>query len=202
MRAPESRRTIAAMDPVSELQRLQGNLIRLGTVAEVDLAAARCRVSTGQIQSDFVPWFVPRAGQTIEWSAPTIGEQGVLLCEGGDTHGAVFLRGIYSDAFPPPASASTRHRVQYADGAVIEYDHAAHALKATLPSDGSAQITAEGGVTIHGPLTVNGDTQINGDVGISGEAKAQVDVIGGGVRLKTHQHSGVLTGGAVSGPPL
>lgn len=189
------------MDPVSELQRLQSNQIRLGTVAEVDLAAARCRIDSGDIRTDFVPWFVPRAGETLEWSAPSVGEQGLLLCEGGDTNSAIFLRGVYSDAFPAPDSTSTRHLVQYQDGAVVEYDHAAHALKATLPGGGTAEITADGGVTIHGPLTVNGNTQINGDAGVSGTATAAVDVFGGGKSLKTHKHTGVTAGGAVSGPP-
>lgn len=196
------------MDPVSELQRLQGNLIRLGTVAEVDLATARCRIDTGEIKTDFVPWFVPRAGSTIEWSAPVVGEQVMLLCPGGDTHGAVFLRGVYSDAFPAPSSAAAKHLVRFPDGALVEYDHSAHALKATLPSGATAEITADGGVTINGPLTVNGATEINGhtqindDADITGTATAQTDVIGGGISLKTHKHIGVQLGGGQTGLPL
>lgn len=195
------------MDSTSELQRQLSSAIRLGTVAELDLAQARCRVDTGDIKSDFVPWFVPRAGDTIEWSAPVVGEQVLLLSPGGDTHGAVALRGLYSDAFPAPESSETRHLTRFPDGAVIEYDHAAHALKATLPGGGTAEITADGGVTINGPLTVNGDTeingdtQINGDADVSGTATAQTDVIGGGKSLKGHKHTGVMSGGAVSGPP-
>ncbi|MFC3549451.1 phage baseplate assembly protein V [Lysobacter cavernae] len=195
------------MDQVSELQRQLGNAIRLGTVAEVDLAAARCRIDTGDIKTDFVPWFVPRAGQTIEWSAPVAGEQGVLLCPGGDTHGAVFLRGVYSDAFPAPGNAAAKHLVRFPDAALVEYDHVAHALKAALPSGGTAEITADGGVTINGPLTVNGDTeinghtQVNGDADVSGTATVQTDVIGGGVSLKNHKTTGVMAGGALSGPP-
>lgn len=196
------------MDSVSELQRQLGNVIRPGTVAEVDLGAARIRVDTGEIKSDFVPWFVPRAGDTIEWSAPAVGEQGVLLCPGGDTIGAVFLRGIYSDAFPAPGNTATQHLVRFPDGALVQYDHESHALKATLPSGGTAEITADGGVTINGPLTVNGETeingntQINGDAGVSGTATADTDVIGGGKSLKNHPHKNVQPGSGVSGPPV
>lgn len=195
------------MDPVSELQRQQGNLIRLGTIAEVDLAAARCRVTSGDVQSDFVPWFVPRAGAVIEWSAPSPGEQVVLLCPGGDTTGAVALRGVYSDAHPAPDSSGTRHLTRYPDGAALEYDHAAHALKATLPGGGTFEVTADGGTTINGPFKVNGESEFNGhvqvndDVDVSGTATAQVDVIGGGKSLKGHKHLGVMSGGSVSGPP-
>lgn len=196
------------MDSVSELQRQLGNAIRLGTVAEVDLGAARCRVDTGEVKTDFVPWFVPRAGQTIEWSAPVVGEQGVLLCPGGDTNGAIFLRGIYSDAFPAPASAAAQHLVRFQDGALVQYDHEAHALKATLPSGGTFEVTADGGTTINGPFKVNGDSEFNGhvqvndDVDVTGTATAQTDVIGGGKSLKSHPHKNVQPGSGISGGPV
>ncbi|WP_296811303.1 hypothetical protein, partial [Thiocapsa sp.] len=48
------------------------------------------------------------------------------------------------------------HRTIYADGAVIEYDRAAHALKATLPGGGTAEVTAPGGIT----ATTQGAAQI------------------------------------------
>ena len=185
----------------SALERKQGNQIRLGTVAELDLGAGRCRVDTGEIKTDFLPWLVPRAGKAIEWSAPAIGEQVLLLSPEGDMHGAVVLRGIYSDAFPPPSSSESAHLVTFPDGAIIQYDDASHALTAILPAGGSAVITADAGVTINGPLTVNGDTEINGDAQISGTATAEVDVVGGGKSLKTHPHTGVVQGSGVSGPP-
>src|SRR5690242_3108649 len=127
----------------AELQRLQGNLIRLGTVAEVDLATARCRVRSGEVLTDLLPWWVPRAGDTIEWSSPTVGEQGLLLCAGGETNGGLFLRGIYSTAFAAPSSSADKHLVRFVDGAVMEYDTAAHALKSTLPAGGTFEVTAD-----------------------------------------------------------
>lgn len=195
------------MQSAPDQSRPLSNMIRLGTVAEVDLEAARCRISTGELLSDFVPWWVPRAGDVIEWSAPTVGEQVLLLSPGGDTHGAVALRGCYSDQFPAPSSSGSEHLVRYPDGALVKYDHEAHELTAVLPGGGTVEITADGGVTINGPLTVNGETQLNGnanvdgDVGVTGTAKAQTDVIGGGKSLKTHKHLGVTTGGGISGPP-
>lgn len=193
--------TIAAMDKVAELQRLQGNLIRLGTVAQVDLERAVCRVQTGDILTNWLPWLAPRAGATVDWSAPSPDEQVLLLSPGGDTHGAVVLRGIYSNANPAPAAEATRHLVKFPDGAVLEYDHAAHALSAALPAGATAQITADGGVTINGPVTINGDALVNGDIGLSGTATADTDVLAAGISLKSHTHSGVSSGSAVSGPP-
>ena len=40
---------------------------------------------------------------------------------------------------------------KYPDGAVIEYDHAAHALVATLPGGGTAKLVAPDSVTIDSP---------------------------------------------------
>ncbi|MFK3649290.1 phage baseplate assembly protein V [Lysobacter enzymogenes] len=189
------------MDSVSELQRKLSNAIRYGTIAEVDHNAARCRIDTGDVKTDLLPWFVPRAGKVIEWSSPSTGEQGLLLSPNGDTHGAVFLRGIYSDAFAAPSSAESLHLIRFPDGALVQYDHETHALQATLPGGGTVEITADGGVTINGPLTVNGDTQINGDVGVSGTATVEVDVVGGGKSLKSHPHKNVQPGSGQSGPP-
>ena len=44
--------------------------------------------------------------------------------------------------------------------------------------------------------------QVNGDINLTGTATADVDVVGGGVRLKTHTHPGVTSGGSVTGPPV
>ena len=111
------------------------------------------------------------------------------------------LRGLYSDQFAAPAASDTLHVLRFADGAQIHYDTEAHALQATLPSGGTASITADGGITLNGPLTVNGKTMLNGDATITGTAKATTDVIGGGISLKNHKTTGVTAGTALSGGP-
>jgi phage baseplate assembly protein V len=195
------------MPTARDLPRQSNNQIRLGTIAVVDLERGRCRVQAGEIQTDFVPWFVPRAGAVIEWSAPSVGEQVLLLSPGGDVSGALALRGLYSDQFPAPSNSESEHLVRFPDGALIRYDHASHELVATLPGGGKAEVTADGGVTVNGPLTVNGDTTINGTTTVNGDANvsqtvtADTDVIGGGKSLQGHKHTAVQAGGGVSGPP-
>lgn len=184
------------MNPsAAEQRRQKGNLSRLGTIAELDLTAARCRVKTGDLLSDWIPWFVPRVGTTIEWSAPAVGEQGMLICPDGDTIGAVFLRGVYSDSFAAPDSGEHVHLVRFPDGTEIRYDDEAHALTATLASGGTAEITADGGVTVNADVVINGDVQVNGTL------TASEDVIADGISLKTHTHGGVETGGGSTGEP-
>lgn len=184
------------MNSASEQQRQIGNAIRFGTISEVDLAAARCRVESGDVHTDWLPWILPRAGNTIEWSAPTVGEQVILLCQDGDTMGGAVLRGIYSDHFAAPSDSEDLHLVRYPDGAVVQYDHAAHSLKAMLPSGGTAEITADGGVTVNGNVTINGDVQVSGTV------TASDDVIADGISLTNHKHPGVQSGGSQTGTPV
>lgn len=44
--------------------------------------------------------------------------------------------------------------------------------------------------------------QIVGNLDVSGTITTPMDVIAGTVHLKTHQHSGIQTGGGTSGPPV
>lgn len=183
------------------------NLIRLGTVAEVDLTARRCRVQSGELVTDFLPWLVPAAGALIVWAAPSVGEQVLVLSPDGETMGGVVLRGLYSDDFPAPGDGADLTVVQFGDGAAVSYDAAAHQLLAVLPSGGKAEVTADGGITINGPLTVNGETTINGqttvnsDAHVTGTVTADTDVLGGGISLKNHKTTGVTPGAGISGPP-
>jgi phage baseplate assembly protein V len=179
----------------SEQRRQKGNLVRLGTVSQLDLAAARCRVQSGEITTDWIPWLVPRAGNTIEWSAPAEGEQVLVLCPDGDTTGAVAMRGVYSDSFAAPASEQHRHLVRFPDGTELDYDDQAHALKVTLAVGGTAEITAPGGVTVHADVVINGDVQVNGTV------TASEDVLANGISLVEHVHGGVDSGTSTTQEP-
>lgn len=187
--------------------RRQSNMVRIGTVDSVDAAAGTCRVKSGDLTTTDIHWIVPGAGSFIVWSAPRVGEQGLLICPEGEPEGAIFLRGLYSSQFPAPRDREDTVLVRFADGAEIEYDEAAHALSATLPAGGTAALTADGGITLNGPLTVNGETQLNGntridgDAGITGTVTADTDVVGGGISLKNHTHPGVQAGSAKTGKP-
>ena len=189
------------MISIADTGRNLSNQIRLGVVTAIGVQNSVCRVLIGGIETDFIPWLVPFAGGVIHWSPPTTGEQVLVLNPDGDTHGGVVLRGLYSDSFPAPSSSESETMTVFPDGAIISYDHESHALKATLPSGGTAELTADAGLTINGPVTVNGHSQFNGDMAISGTATADVDVVGGGKSLKGHKHLGVQTGGGVTGVP-
>jgi phage baseplate assembly protein V len=174
------------MNTTDLLRRLE-NLIRLGTIAAVDHQAARCTVSTGGLTVPGLPWLAARAGSSLDWDPPTVGEQCILFSPSGEPALGVVLVGLYSQQRPAPANSADLRRRTYPDGAVIEYDHAAQALTATLPAGGTAKLTAPGGVTILG------------DVDITGLVTVSEDVIAAGISLVDHRHPG--DSGGTTGAP-
>ena len=209
---------------LSDLLRLLQNLIRLGTIAEVNGAKARVRLGP-TLTTEWLKWATRRAGSTRTWSAPIVGEQVIVFSPGGDLTRGIILPALYSQAFDAPETSDTIHTTHYPDGAVVQYDHAAHALTATLPG-GTANITADkvtsnapstictGDLTVMKNLIVNGATTLNGGVNakagaaggvamaVQGAIKATEDVQAGDISLAEHAHGKILRGDEQSGGPL
>jgi phage baseplate assembly protein V len=148
---------MSGMD-ANEFRRLIVNLIRKGSVFDVDLTTnpPTCRVSVGDpddvdnpgLTTNWLPFLSLRAGTTREWNPPTKGEQVVLLCPMGDPAQGVVLPPVNSDSSPAPSNSPDKHLRVYPDGATIEYDHAQHALAATLPAGATVLIVAPGSVKV------------------------------------------------------
>ncbi len=108
-----------------QIRRLD-NIIRLGTIAEVDLTTATARVNSGGITTDFLPWLTFRAGTSQTWSAPTVGEQCVVLSVSGEFTTGVILFGIYTQN--APSQSADEHLFRFSDGAEISYNTASGQL--------------------------------------------------------------------------
>ncbi len=184
-----------------ELNRLLHNLLRFGVVESVDHAAATCTVRTGALVTRAMPWLVQRAGDARTWWAPSVGEQVVLLCPGGDTTRGVVMPAIYSNAAPRPAGSDTAHVTSYPDGAQVSYDPESHQLVASLPAGGTASLAAPGGVQITGDTSIVGKLHVSNDVTVDTKLTATDDVIGGSISLKNHKHTAVTPGTGISGAP-
>jgi phage baseplate assembly protein V len=154
---------------LAELSRRLANLLRAGKVAEADYARARLRVRIGDQVTGWLPWLTSRAGGDRAWWAPEVGEQVLVLSPDGDPAQGWALPAGFTDAAPPPADDPAVSRTVYADGAVIEYDRAAHCLRAAIP--GRVQLAADGDVTaqVGGELvaTVAGSARISADARIT-----------------------------------
>ena len=187
-------------------------LIRLGTVTSVDLPVARCVVRYGDPDDDDpgetlpIRWLAFRAGLTRVWSPPSVGEQVLLFSPDGQVGSAIAVTGIVQDAFPP-LGADKAEMIEFEDGAKITYDAEASALSAILPTGGTAEIEAQGGITLRGNVTIEGDLQTNGDAAITGDVTvdrgvtASDDVVADGISLTDHIHGGVSSGSAKTTPP-
>ena len=171
----------------SDIHGRIGDLIRLGTIDSVDLAAATAVFRAGDVVSPPMPW-LEWAGTFRSWSPPSVGEQVLLLCPEADIAAGVIVRGLYSSAAPAPASDAT-HQIHGAAGLVI-----------TLTENGIA-ISAPSGVRIKGDVTITGDVSIDGNASVTGTMTAETDAVGAGISLKEHKHSGVAAGSALTGKP-
>lgn len=150
-------RTITGMSYV-DLLRLIHNLIRLGTIAEVDHARARVRVKSGGLLTAWLPWVASRAGNTRDWSPPTLGEQVIVFSPGSDPAAGIVLSGIFSDAHPAPSSEPNIIGRWLPDGTHIKYDHAEHRL--SIECVGDIELTVDGNLTAQIDQPLNGATAL------------------------------------------
>lgn len=200
-----------------DLYRLIANLLRIGVVFDVDLVAVRVRVFSGDLESDWLPWFELRAGTTTTWNPPTLGEQVIMLCPGGDLTAGIVLTGLNSEAIPAPSASADEHVTQYPDGARTVYDHVAGAM--TITGIKTLRIEAADKIVFDCPLSVFLGKVVIEDLltylaGLAGQnGKGNTTAISGdlrhhsgqlssnGVVLDIHDHGGVLRGDSRTDPP-
>lgn len=193
-------------EQISEILRLLRNLIRIGTVSEVNLDDALCRVDTGQNTTGWLPWLTARAGKTRAWNAPSVGEQVLILCLGGELDTGFVLPGIFSDASPAPSASADALHWSFPDGAVIEYEPETGALTATGIQ--TASIKAAVKILFDSP-EVECTAHLKAktfDFSEGGKMTGDVEHSGGklasnGVIVDDHDHGGVQRGGSRTDGP-
>ncbi|HDL8401545.1 TPA: phage baseplate assembly protein V [Yersinia enterocolitica] len=107
---------------IAGLKRLLANIIRIGIVSDVDLANGLCRVKIGNLETDWLNWLTLRAGRVRFWSAPSKGEQVMVLSIGGELTTGFVLPAIFSDANPAPSQSADGMVITFPDGARFEYE--------------------------------------------------------------------------------
>ena len=200
---------------LTEILRLLRNLIRIGTVAEVDLDHALCRVATGENTTGWLNWLTLRAGQSRSWWAPSKGEQVLVLSLGGELDTGFVLPGIFSDHFPPPSASADGLYITFPDGATLHYEpesgelladgiktaviKASESVNATAPT---ITCTASVKILMDTPEVecTNKLTTATLNVTKGGQMKGNITHSGGsfisnGVVVDQHNHGGVLRGG-------
>ena len=210
---------------IGDLERRLANMQRPGKVVEVDHAKARIKVQCGQNTTAWLPWQTGRAGAVRRWSPPSVGEQVLVMSPSGEMAQGYVLPGVYQNDHPANGETGDTERTDYADGASVEYDHAAHKMTFTLPEAGSATTTiggcaveqtkdgcklSVGGASIELKedgitLTVGGNTLTLSASGVTTGKTLTVtagDVVATAVSLKAHTHTAVQPGSGFSGAPV
>ncbi|MDE8034643.1 phage baseplate assembly protein V [Actinobacillus equuli subsp. equuli] len=188
----------------AEQERQLTNIVRLGTIAEVDCDKALARVTSGGITTDWLPWLTQRAGTTISWNPPTIGEQCIVLASSGELTTAVILLGLYTSN--APSKNPDEWLFYFPDGATLMYNHSSghFALKNCKTAEvfASQSVTADtphfictGDVTIKGNLKVEKAINATGNIRTTQSVTASAgmnsisgDVKAGSISLKYHTH--------------
>ncbi|MCW1412208.1 phage baseplate assembly protein V [Rhizobium sp. 1AS11] len=179
---------------ITDLKRRVSNGVLIGTVSQRD-EKGRYRVKVGDLETDWIPAGVRRAGKTKEYSYLEVDEQVVLASPSGDLSQAVVLAAIPKQDTQASDKFNIDRKV-YEDGTVIEYDHEAKRYRMTVAEGGSYELNLGGGASI----VASGDgltLKAPGRVTIeSDELFHNAKNVG-----DSHEHTDVIAGSDNTGPP-
>lgn len=130
---------------LADLERRLANVVRYGTITEVDAANARAKVTFGgETASAWLQFSTSRAGGARVWSPPVPGEQVVVFSPMGDTAQGVIMGSLPNNAFPPPSGDGGTYQIDLPGGVSISV------------AGGAINISAPGNITVNGDVIANG----------------------------------------------
>lgn len=185
----------------AELLRLLSNVLRVGVVSAISKDGKSVRVQSDDLQTTWLRWTTTRAGAFKVWCPPSLGEQVLLGCIGGNPETAVLLGSLYSSENDAPASNLMQMVITAPDGAKFSYDAEAGALSASGMK--TATIQAETKITLDAPEVecTNHLKAKTFDFTEGGTMAGDVTHTGGalksnGVQVDDHDHGKVQRGDA------
>ena len=147
---------------LSDIDRRVSRLIRLAVIAEADYAKARIRVRIGKVITNWLPWITQRAGADLDYWAPSVDEQVVVLAPDGDFSNAVVLGSIYQAKHPAPVQTPMIRMTRMRDGATLHYNSETSELTITLPGTAEVEIVGNVSLKVQGSMSaaVTGDATV------------------------------------------
>lgn len=170
-------------------------LARVGFVVSRQPEKHRVRVEfrdtvTAKLVSGWLPVLVPRASADMAFDLPDVGDQVLCLFLGNGLEEGFVLGSMYGAQMPPVSSGDKFHRT-FSDGTTLEYDRAAHKLRASVRGDVEASVTGNLELTSAAKIGLNTPALSMGGSGGGGtEAATQ-----GNIR---HRGNITVTGGDVT----
>lgn len=177
---------------------------RVGLITSFDPGAWAVRVA---LQPDgFLSGWLPLASPWIGngWgmlAAPNVGDMVAVHFFGGDLEAGFVESRFFNDVDRPLAVQSGELWLVHASGAFFKLTNDG---KATFSDNHGATVALNGNGTITSAATTwnhTGTVNVTGDLNATGTITGTTDVVGGGKSLKTHKHTGVTTGIALTGTP-
>lgn len=186
-------------------------LARVGFVVSRQPEKHRVRVEfrdtvTAKLVSGWLPVLVPRASADMAFDLPDVGDQVLCLFLGNGLEEGFVLGSMYGAQKPPVASGDKFHRT-FSDGTTLEYDRAAHKLRASVKGDVEASVTGNVEVTLqgNGKVTAGGALELTSaaKIGLNTPALSMGGSGGGGTEAATqgnirHRGNITVTGGDVT----
>ena len=180
--------------PISDLFRRFENLIRIGTIAELDHAARKIRVQSGELLTTWLPYPAEIGNNYKRWQPLRLGTQVVLACPSGDPSQALIISILYSNDIEPPSTDENLDVVEFVDGTKIEYNSQTNTLSIDCAGDvavlskGSVKVVAEQKAVVN--TNADAEVKAGGNVKVEG-AKIELN---GGAGVVTTNHICHLTG--------
>lgn len=162
----------------AELHRLIQNMTRIGTIAELDTAARKVKVKTGDNITAWLAWPADVGGNYVRWRPLRLNSQVILLSPSGDISQGQIVGQLYTPDTTPAATAETIDAIEFDDGTTISYDSENSVL--TVDASGSVVVNCtDVAVTASGSAVVDAGTGASvitdGDASIEAAGNATVD---------------------------
>jgi len=167
---------------LADLTKRLSNIIRIGTIFEINYQTAKARVKIGELETDFLPWANSNSGSNNIWNPPEIDEQVVILSPSGDLSQAIILPSLYKNN----ASDSDQNikSITYQDGSKISFNVSSGTLDLDLKGD--VIIKVVGNANIEGDninITASSNITLDGNVDLGGSGGQPIARIGDKVEI-------------------
>lgn len=183
----------------AEDQRRLHNIATIGTVTEIDADKALMRLAVGDNETDWLNIPTIAAGSISAWRCPSIGEQYLLVSPSGELANAIPVISLYSDHNPSPSTDPNEIRIRYNDTDFCSIDVVKSQITMHINKITNQAATS---IVLDTPnTTLTGNLQVNGSINCSESITAANEVTASGVKLTTHTHGGVESGGSSTGQP-
>jgi len=174
---------------LSDLAKRLSNIIKIGTIFEINVQTAKARVKIGELETDFLPWANANSGSNNSWNPPEIDEQVIVLSPSGDLSQAVILPSIYKNN----ASNSDQNikSITYQDGSKISFNVSSGTLDLDLKGDVAIKVV--GNSNIEGDninITASSNITLDGNVDLGGSGGQGVARIGDLVDISAGSSAG------------